>query len=347
VKDTLANLDSARLRSFAALHIAASAGVERLSAKDIADCLEAAEVALHESEVRDALEKAVLEGCVTVKRDESRALVYKLMTKGKKDIEPLLGSDGMSIVLIDGDQPRTDRRRLGDTETMRHPRIVLAFDLCSSSKIMEDLLLNDKFRDYKAFLTCIKRWLIDQAKKQPPTNDCFELYKFTGDGWILLFPTTTSGGALLEFMRGLCEMVSAELARHIIPNLSSKPAVLGATIGVETGSLVKMTMNDRDEYVGRALNIACRLQNAVKENEPSPEYKALVSAPLYNASLSQLTVPYKVEPVTLPLRNILSGSGSDCWRIDFTVDDTGHELPWPEQQTSGWTCARSNWKDSP
>jgi hypothetical protein len=67
------------------------------------------------------------------------------MTKGKKDIEPLLGSDGMSIVLIDGDQPRTDRRRLGDTETIRHPRIVLAFDLCSSSKIMEDLLLKINF----------------------------------------------------------------------------------------------------------------------------------------------------------------------------------------------------------
>ena len=238
LKGTLPNEDSPRLLSFAALHIAAIAGVERLSAEHIAACLEAAGVALHESIVRDAIEKAVLERCVTVKKDESGTLVYMLMTKGQKEIENLFGSDGdrMSIVRIDGDQPRTDRRRLGDTETIRHPRIVLAFDLCSSSKIMEDLLLNDKFRDYEAFLTCIKRWLIDRGKKQPST-DGFELYKFTGDGWILLFPTTTTGEELFEFMRALCEMVSAELDRHILSNLSSKPAVLGVTLGVDTGKV--------------------------------------------------------------------------------------------------------------
>jgi hypothetical protein len=231
--------------------------------------------------------------------------------------------------------------------TLKHARIVLAFDLCSSSQIMEDLLLNEKFRKYEACLTCVKRWLIDRANEQPPTNGCFELYKFTGDGWILLFPAMTSGEALLEFMRGLCEMVNAELARHIIPNLSSVPPVLGATLGVEKGYLVKMTMNGREEYVGRALNIACRLQNAVKEKEPSPGYKALVSAHLYNESLSQLNVPYKVESATCSLRNILSGSGFACRSIDFTVDGAGHELPWPEHETSGWTCARSNRKSPP
>ena len=101
-----------------------------------------------------------------------------LMTKGEKEIEHLFGSDGdgMSIIRIDGDQPRTDRRRLGHTETIRHPRIVIAFDLCSSSKIMEDLLLNDKFRDYEAFLTCIKRWLIGRGKKQPSTDGFVQVH---------------------------------------------------------------------------------------------------------------------------------------------------------------------------
>lgn len=231
------------------------------------------------------------------------------------------------------------------TVTIKYTRIVVAFDLCSSSQIMEDLLLNKKFPKYEAFLTCIKRWLIDQTKQ--PLNKGCELYKFTGDGWLLLFPAKTTGEALLKFMRGLCEMVSAELARHIIPNLSSVPSVLGATIGVEKGNLVKMTMNMHEEYVGRAINIACRLQNAVKEKEPSPAYKALVSAQFYNESIIQLSGLYKAESVTCSLRNILSGSGFACKKIDLTVDGAGNPLPWPDQQTSGWTCAGSNWPKPP
>jgi hypothetical protein len=233
------------------------------------------------------------------------------------------------------------------TVTRLHARIVVAFDVCSSSQIMEDLLLSDQFHKYESFLTCIKRWLIDWSSKQPLANGGFELYKFMGDGWILLFPATTSGEALLEFMRGLCEMVSAELARHIIPNLSSLPHVLGVTIGVEKGNLVQMIMNKREEYVGRAINIACRLQNAVKSTESSPGYKALLAAHFYNESFGQSSIPYKVESATCSLQNILSGSGFACRKIDFTVNSAGHALPWPEHQTPGWTCACSNWKNPP
>jgi hypothetical protein len=232
--------------------------------------------------------------------------------------------------------------------TVKHARIVVAFDLCSSSQIMEDLLLSEKFDQYETFLTCIKRWLMNWTNKHSPNNGRFELYNFTGDGWILLFPATTSGRALIESMRSLCEMIDAELARHIIPSLSSVPSVLGATLGVEGGNLIRMTMNEREEYVGRALNIACRLQNAVKEKEPHPGcYKALVSARLYNERLAQLGLPYKIEPETCSLRNIQSGSAFACRRIDFTVDTAGQALPWPAHDTPGGTCARSNWESPP
>jgi hypothetical protein len=149
-------------------------------------------------------------------------------------------------------------------------------------------------------------------------------------------------------MYSLCEMINAELARHIIPNLCSMPAVLGATLGVEAGNLIRMTMNEREEYVGRALNIACRLQNAVKEKDPHPGcYKALISARLYNERLAKASLKYKVESTTCSLRNILSGSGFACRKIDFTVDCAGEPLPWPEHEAPGWTCARSNWGSPP
>ncbi len=232
--------------------------------------------------------------------------------------------------------------------TIKHARIVVVFDLCSSSQIMEDLLLSDKFDHYEAFLICVKRWLMNWAEKHSPPKGRFELYKFTGDGWILLFPDTIGGFALIEFMYNLCEMIDAELARHIIPSLSSMPSVLGATLGVEQGNLIRMTMNEREEYVGRALNIACRLQNAVKDKEPHPGcYKALVSSRFYNERLAQVKMPYNVEPTTCSLRNIQSGSGFACRRIDFTVDGSGKALPWPERETSGRTCARSNWEGRP
>jgi hypothetical protein len=232
--------------------------------------------------------------------------------------------------------------------TIKHARIVVAFDLCSSSQIMEDLLLSDKFDRYEAFLTCVKRWLMNWTEQHAPPKGRFELYKFTGDGWILLFPDTISGVALMGFMHNLCEMINAELDRHIIPSLSSVPSVLGATLGVEEGNLIRMTMNERDEYVGRALNIACRLQNAVKDTEPHPGcYQALISSRLYNERLAQVKMPYKIEATTCSLRNVFRGSGFACRRIDFTIDGSGQALPWPAHDTSGWTCARSNWESPP
>ena len=233
--------------------------------------------------------------------------------------------------------------------TIKQTWIVVAFDLCSSSQMMEDLLLGEKFDRYEAFLTCVKRWLMNWATSHPPGKGHFELYKFTGDGWIMLFPSTTGGRALVEFIRNMCEMISAELARHIRPSLSSMPAVLGATLGIEEGTLMRMTMNEREEYVGRALNIACRLQGAAKEKDSGEAcYKALVSARLFNDRLARLALPYKVESTTCSLRNILAGSGFACMRIDMTRDGTGQPLPWPPQNASpGWTCARSNWDGSP
>lgn len=232
--------------------------------------------------------------------------------------------------------------------TVRHARVVVVLDLCSSSQIMEDLLLSEKFDRYETFLTCVKRWLMNWTEAHSPPRGRFELYQFTGDGWIMLFPDTIRGEALVQFMYNLCEMINAELARHIIPSLSSMPPVLGATLGVEAGNLMRMTMNGREEYVGRALNIACRLQDAVKDKESqSGCYKALVSARLYNERLATANTRYKVEPTTCSLRNILGGSGFACRKIDFTIDATGRLLSWPAHETAGWNCARSNWESPP
>lgn len=112
-KDALADADSPLLLALAALDIAATeAGVERLSAEHIVACLEAAGVAVRKTSVSRALARAI--GRVSTTKNENSETLYKLMTKGKKDIENLLGGELMSVVRIEGGQPRTARRRLGD-----------------------------------------------------------------------------------------------------------------------------------------------------------------------------------------------------------------------------------------
>jgi hypothetical protein len=55
--------------------------------------------------------------------------------------------------------------------------IVLTFDICSSTIILENLLQIDKFEVWCKFLNWIKRHLMEQSKVLE-----FTLYKFTGDG---------------------------------------------------------------------------------------------------------------------------------------------------------------------
>ncbi len=112
-KDALSAEDSPLLLSLAALDIAATeAGVDRLSAEHIVACLEASGVAVRKTSVSRALARAG--GRVSTTKDENSETLYRLMTKGKKEIENLLGGELMSVVRIEGGQPRTARRRLGD-----------------------------------------------------------------------------------------------------------------------------------------------------------------------------------------------------------------------------------------
>jgi hypothetical protein len=60
--------------------------------------------------------------------------------------------------------------------------LVVAFDMCSSSSIMEQLLLAGDMSCLTGLLTAIKQRLAVEQKTVP-----FDPYKFTGDGWIL-FP---------------------------------------------------------------------------------------------------------------------------------------------------------------
>jgi hypothetical protein len=112
VKKTLADTDSPLLLSLAALDIAGSeAGKDRLTAEHIVASLEAAGVAIKKTSVSRALARAG--GRVSSSKAIDGETQYKLMTKGKTDVEGLLGGELMSVVRIEGGFPRTARITLG------------------------------------------------------------------------------------------------------------------------------------------------------------------------------------------------------------------------------------------
>lgn len=190
--------------------------------------------------------------------------------------------------------------------------LVVAFDMCSSSNVLEELTLCGDLHRYNQLLRSVKEYL---AKAQDDV--LFDPYKFTGDGWILLFPKGTNGERLFRFLMALCRFFEKEFANQVLRHLGTPPALTGLTFGIEKGPLIATTIYGQREYFGRALNVACRLQSAIKDNDKAPAYKALVSNAAYHEYLSCAASRVKVWKVFRRLRNISGGGKFRCRKIEF------------------------------
>lgn len=116
VKHALADITSPRLLAFSALEIAETqCGVSKLSAEHIVACLEAAGVAVKKLSVKRALAAAT--GYISSAKEENDVF-YRLMTRGKREIEKVLGEEKLAVVRIEKDQPRTARLEL--SEVFKH-----------------------------------------------------------------------------------------------------------------------------------------------------------------------------------------------------------------------------------
>jgi hypothetical protein len=83
------------------------------------------------------------------------------------------------------------------------------------------------------------------------------------------------------------------------------------------GPLAPMTIFGQPEYIGRALNVACRLQGAIKDRDKAPSYKALVSNGVYHKYLSFARSRVQVFSVKRQLRNIRGGVDFLCKKIEL------------------------------
>lgn len=188
--------------------------------------------------------------------------------------------------------------------------IVVAFDMISSSGVIEELEMVQDLRAFRNLLIALKTFLRANASKY-----AFRIYKFTGDGWILLFDPNSSGKRLLIFLVRLSRFFSREFSRRIARRLDVEPDSVGLTFGIDRGRLLKIRMLEANEYVGRALIVASRLQAAIRDKDRRPEYKALMTRRAF--LLLRPGQLYDPKEVTRVLKNIRGGAPFRCWKIQF------------------------------
>ena len=159
--------------------------------------------------------------------------------------------------------------------------IVVAIDIRSSSRMLDDLVIHSRLDPFVDLLTAMKH----QIAESTISLRCAP-YKFTGDGWIVLFDTSTEGTALYDFAVGLSACYRTK-SKGLLEHLSVPPPSHGLTFGVDSGPILKTTIFQRPEYIGQPIVIACRLQAASKKS-PTPAYRALVSAAVFDRYLSAI-----------------------------------------------------------
>ena len=150
-------------------------------------------------------------------------------------------------------------------ELSRERHLVVVFDICSSTTILEDLKRTDNLGAWKHLLIFLKDYLLH---KGGPLQ--MDLYKFIGDGWVLLFPNAAPKKELCDFLSGLSRSFEEQFGACVRPLLSHEPSPVGLMFGIDAGELHRIVLDNQIEYVGRAINVAARLQSYTKELAGGP-----------------------------------------------------------------------------
>lgn len=199
-----------------------------------------------------------------------------------------------------------------DASATTHDFVIVTFDMCSSSNVIEDLSRTQNLTAFDRLLKNLYLWLVSNAESSK-----YIVYKFTGDGWIVLFPASEiDGTGLMRFLVRLSRQHNSLREKFIEKHLESMPSSIGLTFGVERGTLRKVIIGKEVEFVGRALNVACRLQEAVKDKGPKPDYRCLFSRKVFNSYLCEVE-GFKFFDVERSLRNISGGERYRCVKVNL------------------------------
>jgi len=144
----------------------------------------------------------------------------------------------------------------------------------------------------------------------------------------LLFDTDFPAVELFSFMRRLCEKYNELFNMLVRPNLASYIRILGVTFGLDKGSLSRFVMDGDVECIGRFINVAARLQGAIKAEDDNPGGKVLMPRHLYENVKQTIVDEYRTRQVIVQLSNV---SGAEKYRgVLLTLTDAGVMRSQPE-----------------
>jgi hypothetical protein len=193
-------------------------------------------------------------------------------------------------------------------------KIVTFFDVCSSSKIAEDLAQNNDLTLWRKMLRKIDRNL---RNKKAALN--FSIYKFLGDGWILIIDPDTDKKELLQYFAELCDVFSKHFNKTIEKRLSTEIRPVGLTFGLDIGEIFRVSIGGAKEYMGPTLNIAARLQSCISNqkklhDDPSNQLM-MVRRNYYKYFKDDVGGIYKLVKARRKLKNIRNDDTFICTRI--------------------------------
>lgn len=193
-------------------------------------------------------------------------------------------------------------------------KIVVFFDICSSTSILEDLIMTENKERWRNLLIEFKDYLWRKR-----SSGWFRMYKFLGDGWILLFNPQSEGMVIFQFLEDLSDRFDSLYRRRIRDILTTRIPNIGLTFGMDIGSCIRFVMNGRPEYVGRPLNVAGRLQDAIGQRDKKPQNKGLVSKNLFATFTDKRKIrrKYTVWTVVRQLKNISGGKDYRCLKVEL------------------------------
>lgn len=198
-------------------------------------------------------------------------------------------------------------------------KIVTFFDICSSSKIIEDLASRGELVFWRKALKSIEKTLEDKSSSLE-----FSIYKFLGDGWVLIFDSDTDKKALLLFFSELCDMYSSHFKKRIENRLSTKVEPVGLTFGLDIGRIHRVLIGNVMEYIGESLNIAARLQCSIpdpRDREDNPANQLMMlNRNYHNYFKPEVHDEYTIKRVDRTLKNIRNNDTFRCLRIWLTKD---------------------------
>ena len=196
-------------------------------------------------------------------------------------------------------------------------KIVTFFDICSSSKITEDLAHNNDLPLWRKTLKKIERKL---ENKRDTLG--FSIYKFLGDGWVLIIDPDTDKKELLHYFAELCDAFSDHFNKTIEKRLSTEIKPVGLTFGLDIGEIFPINIAGTKEYMGPTLNITARLQSCISnpnklEDDPSNQLM-MVRRNYYKYFKDDVDGIYKLVKARRKLKNIRNNDTFVCTRIWLT-----------------------------